>query len=219
MKTNIYIDGFNLYYGALRGTRYKWLDLDALFRKMYSENTIHKIKYFTASVSSRPNDPGQSMRQQTYLRALRTFSHIEIIRGRFQTNKVRMPLVSPPPNGPNTAEVWKTEEKGSDVNLAVHLLNDAHNRDYEIALVVSNDSDLGEAIRIVTRDLNLKVGVVFPTGAINPFTGSRNRPRKSKTLQRYASFIGQIRPGVLSHSLLPNILEDAAGIFHKPPTW
>ena len=219
MKTNVYIDGLNLYYRAVRGTQYKWLDIDVLVKKMCPQNTICKIKYFTSIVSSRPNDPGQSTRQQIYLRALRTFPNIEIIEGHFLTSKVRMPLVTPSPKGPNTAEVWRTEEKGSDVNLAVHLLNDAHNKDYEVAIVVSNDSDLGEAIRIVTQDINLKVGVVFPAGAIDPRTGTRYKLRKSQTLLKYASFIRQIRPGVLSLSQLPNTLTDANGTFHRPPEW
>ena len=219
MKTNIYIDGLNLYYRAVQGTPYKWLDIVTLFQKMVPQNTICKIKYFTSLVSSRPNDPGKSMRQQIYLRALRTFPNIEIIQGHFLTSKVRMPLVTPSPKGSKTAEVWRTEEKGSDVNLAVHLLNDAHNKDYEVAIVVSNDSDLGEALRIVTKDINLKVGVVFPGGAIDTYTGTRYKVRNSKTLLKYASFIRQIRPGVLSRSQLPNTLTDASGTFHRPPEW
>ena len=130
-----------------------------------------------------------------------------------------MPLVTPSPTGSKTAKVWKTEEKGSDVNLAVHLLNDAHNKDYEVAIVVSNDSDLGEAVRIVTEDINLPVGVVFPEGAIDTYTGSRYKLNKSKTLKKYASFIREIRPGVLSRSQLPNTMTDANGTFHRPPEW
>ena len=203
LKTNVYVDGYNLYYGALRGTLYKWLDLDNLFKSRYPHNDIQKIKYFTARMHAR-NDPGKRTRQAFYWRALRTFNRIEIIEGSFQTNKVRMPLVTPPPN---TVEVWKTEEKGSDVNLAVHLLNDAHNGDYEVAIVVSNDSDLGEAIRIVTRELCLRVGLYFP--GIRPST----------TLKKYATFVGQIKESSLSASLLPDTLADASGTFHKPTTW
>ena len=111
MKTNVYIDGLNLYYRAVRGTQYKWLDIAALLKKMCPQNTICKIKYFTSIVNSRPNDPGQSTRQQIYLRALRTFPNIEIIEGHFLTSKVRMPLVTPSLKGPNTTEVWRTEKK------------------------------------------------------------------------------------------------------------
>ena len=61
MKTNVYIDGLNLYYRAVQGTPYKWLDIVTLFQKMYPKNTICKIKYFTSLVSSRPNDLGKPM--------------------------------------------------------------------------------------------------------------------------------------------------------------
>ena len=219
MKTYIYIDGLNLYYRAVRGTPYKWLDIATLFQKMYPHNNICKIKYFTSIVKSRPDDLGKPGRQQMFLRALRTFPHIEIIEGKFQMNKARMRLVSPDPNGPNTAEVWKTEEKGSDVNIAVHLLNDAHSKNFDVAVFVSNDSDFAEAIRIVTQDLNLQVSVVSPTGAINPNTGDREPARTSRTLQQYASSVRRIRSGILASSQLPNTLTDAKGAFHKPPEW
>ena len=73
-----------------------------------------------------------------------------------------MPLVAPPPGGPRTVEVIKTEEKGSDVNLATHLLADAFRHDCEAAVVITNDSDLAEPIRVVRHELGLPVGVVNP---------------------------------------------------------
>jgi len=59
-------------------------------------------------------------------------------------------------------KVIKTEEKGSDVNLALHLLKDGYNKDYEVAVIISNDSDFAEAMRIVTQELKLSVGLVNP---------------------------------------------------------
>ena len=216
MKTNIYIDGLNLYYRAVQGTPNKWLNIVKLFQEKYPENNIHKIKYFTSIVQSRDDDPSKPERQQIYLRALQTFPQIEIIKGRFQTSTVRMPLAHPPHD---TVEVLRTEEKSSDVNLAVHLLNDAHNKDYEVAIVVSNDSDLAESIRIVTRDINLRVGIVFPYGAVDPYTGTLYELRSSTILRKYATFIGVTKPRILSNNQLPNTLTDAKGTFHKPPEW
>ena len=72
MRTNVYIDAFNLYYGCIRGTSNGWLDIAALCRVMLPRDSIHKIRYFTALVDPRPDDPGQLQRQQFYLRALRT---------------------------------------------------------------------------------------------------------------------------------------------------
>lgn len=53
MGTIVYIDGFNLYYGAVKGTRYKWLDLEALCRRLLPKDNIAQIRYFTAQVSAR----------------------------------------------------------------------------------------------------------------------------------------------------------------------
>ncbi len=67
MKLNIYIDGFNLYYGAIKGTPYRWLNLLKMSQLLFPQDQIHKIKYFTARVSARPSDPDQPIRQATYL--------------------------------------------------------------------------------------------------------------------------------------------------------
>ena len=122
MLTNVYVDAFNLYYGCLKGTSYRWLDLDAFCRQLLPRDRIHRIRYFTALVSGRPGDVQQPQRQQTYLRALRTIPHLSIHLGHYLSHPVRMPLARPPSVGPQTVEVLRTEEKGSDVNLASYLL-------------------------------------------------------------------------------------------------
>ncbi len=123
-KTIVYVDGFNLYYGALAySPGRKWLDRLALSKRLLTQNDIVQVKYFTALVKPRPNNPGQNVRQQIYLRALKTLPCIEIYFGHFLSHAVRMPLAQPLP-GRAIAEVIKTEEKGSDVNLASHLLMD-----------------------------------------------------------------------------------------------
>jgi hypothetical protein len=80
LTTNIYIDGFNLYYGALRKTPYRWLNLEALCQLLLRKNTIAQIKYFTALVSARLSDPDQPVRQQLYLRALGTLPKVSAAR-------------------------------------------------------------------------------------------------------------------------------------------
>ena len=65
--TNIYVDGFNLFYGALKKTSYRWLNLERMCQLLLPGNTIGEIKYFTAMVSARPNDLTQPVRQQTYM--------------------------------------------------------------------------------------------------------------------------------------------------------
>ena len=96
------------------------------------------------------------------MRALHSYCReVEVILGHFLTHPIRAPLVNPP-NGPKFVEVMKTEEKGSDVNLAVHLLNDAWLNVYDSAIVVTNDIDISEAMRLVKRQMSKKLGLLTP---------------------------------------------------------
>jgi uncharacterized LabA/DUF88 family protein len=132
------------------------LNLEALCQFLLPKNTISQIKYFTALVSARPNDLDQPLRQQLYLRALATLPKVSVHLGHFLSHQVTMALVVPPGQPQKYARVIKTEEKGSDVNLATHLLHDAHMGRFDVAVVVSNDSDLLEPIRIVRQELEFQ---------------------------------------------------------------
>ena len=207
MKTMVYVDGFNLYYGAVKGTPYKWLNIHQMCTLLLPRHTIAGIKYFTALVSARPGDPTQPVRQQTFLRALRTLPNMEIILGHFLANEVTMPLAGAPAGPTKYVKVVKTEEKGSDVNLATHLLWDGFTGKYEAAVLITNDSDLLEPVRIVRQELKLVVGILNP------------HRHQSQVLRREASFVKPIRTGVLQASQFPVSLSDRQGTFHKPAGW
>ncbi|MBC8509185.1 MAG: NYN domain-containing protein [Chloroflexi bacterium] len=207
MRTIIYVDGFNLYYGAVKDTSYKWLNISKLCQALLPKNKIEKIKYFTALVSARPGDPGKPTRQQMYLRALRTIPKLEIIYGHFLEHPVFMPLASSLPNNPQFVQVLKTEEKGSDVNIAAHLINDGYKELYQVAVLITNDSDLVGPIEIVRKELNLTVGILNP------------HRKPAYALKKAATFVKPIRKGVLAASQFPDKLTDGQGSFHKPPDW
>jgi len=207
-RTHVYVDGFNLYYGAVRGTPYKWLNIRRLSELLLPGHSVDAVKYFTARVSARKDDPQKPSRQQIYLRALRTLPGLEIVYGSFLSHDVMMLLAEPAPGAPKFAKVTKTEEKGSDVNLATHLMHDAYLRKFDSAVLVTNDSDLLEPIRIVRRELNLEVGILNPHNQ-NP----------SRVLLQHASFVKQIRAGALRASQFPDELTDSKGLFRKPRTW
>jgi hypothetical protein len=212
MRANVYVDGFNLYYGAIKGNGpgYKWLDLDTLFSKyLIPSNPINRIRYFTARVSARPGDLGAPVRQETYLRALATLPNLSVHYGHFQQTKVRMPLVQPTTRQ-KTVKVYKTEEKGSDVNLATYLLLDAFNQDCDLAVVVSNDSDLEAPIRVVMTELGIPVGLLNPHP---PWSRSRD------LLNLSPAFFKQIRPNAVKGSQFPETLSDANGTFRRPAGW
>jgi hypothetical protein len=204
MKTNIYIDGFNLYYGAVKGTPFRWLDMAAMCRVLLPRDHINRIKYFTALVDARPSDLDKPLRQELYWRALRTIPNLEIILGSFLTHEVTMPLS---PIGTGYAKVLKTEEKGSDVNLATHLLIDGFRNDFELAVIVSNDSDLLLPIRFVVQELGKPVGLLNPQKHV------------SVALQPHVTFIKHIRAHVLAQSQFPPALTDRNGAFSKPAIW
>jgi uncharacterized LabA/DUF88 family protein len=205
VKIFVYIDGFNLYYGALKKTPYKWLDVSQLCSHLLQGHEIAKIKYFTAPMKVRAGDPDPDkvVRQQMYLRALRTLPNVEIIEGFFLSHKVLMRRA----DGRGSVDVIKTEEKGTDVKIAAHLLHDGHQNAYEMAVVISNDSDLAEPIKMVTQDLKRPVIV------ISPFD------RNTLELARVATSRRKIRSGVLGVSQFPPELKDNIGTFRKPSAW
>lgn len=217
-----YIDGFNLYNGALRNTPYKWLDLQALSQHLRPTDSVSKVKYFSAKVNARPDDPNQPLRQMLYWRALRTVAAIEIIEGHFLTKRAYLPevasldaITAQQRAGVNTlgmrpamAHVYRSEEKGTDVNLAIHLLHDAHLNRFDAAIVVSNDSDLAGAVHIARREIGKPVFVFHPSSSSPSFQ-----------LKQEASRFRAITTTHLSSSQFPPNLTDAQGVFGKPSSW
>jgi uncharacterized LabA/DUF88 family protein len=204
-NTIVYIDGFNLYYGALSrgGIGRKWLNLDEWLCKLLPQNNIVKIKFFTARVTGK-FDPGKPLRQDIYLRALKTLPNLEIIEGNFLMKKSKIQIT------PDVCVMGIVpEEKGTDVNIAAHLIHDAHLGKFDVGVIVSNDSDLSEAVRMVIQDVKLQVGI------INPCIG-RNFTNK---LVRHATFKKPAREGAIVTSQFPTLLTDALGQFSKPPAW
>jgi uncharacterized LabA/DUF88 family protein len=212
----------------LKKTDYKWLDINKLIGFYFPKYEIKKIKYFSAITKARKNDLNKPMRQLTYFRALRTLPNLEIITGtflenevtmfvpekskktgrqkanvEFNKNKTKLPLL-----GKNYLIVKKTEEKGSDVNLATHLIMDAYKKSFDIAIVVSNDSDLAEPIKITNHMTDLTVRL------LNPY--------KNTSIQLQTAVdknIKIIRRSALANSQFPDSMKDANGNFHKPDNW
>ena len=257
MRTRVYVDGFNLFYGALKGTPFKWLDPVRLAELLVPQgHTIERLRYFTARVSGK-SDPAAPARQQIYLKALATLPEVELHYGRFLAKTNWRPLTNLPVAGrrietpgpvtlpagdhpvlggkrqtlpvgayPGTpggrrgakrkagapladavvAEFHAMEEKGSDVNLAAHLLNDAWQGLFESAVVISNDTDLITPIRMVTAERSRLVLVVCP-----------GRWQAAPQLRQVASHVRHIRRSMLKAAQFPDILPGTD--ISKPDGW
>jgi uncharacterized LabA/DUF88 family protein len=207
LKTNVYVDGFNLFYGCLIDKPYRWLNVEEMARRVLPPgHVIGRTRYFTARVIALPTHPHQTVRQQFYLRALRTVPNLTVHLGTFLRSKTSGMLVTPLANGTDRLPIWKFEEKGSDVNIATYMLFDAFNKEYNVAALVSDDSDLVEPIKILRNELKVDVIVLSPRG-------------QSSELRQVANQFRPINHSVLPQCQFPSVMQDASGQFHKPPGW
>ncbi|PUB28968.1 hypothetical protein C8K30_103394 [Promicromonospora sp. AC04] len=243
MRVGVYIDGFNLYYGARglcgRGTAgWRWLDLRALASRLVAEQagwvdaSVIRVVYCTARVNGADNWIGQQ-EQDVYLRALAATKSIDELamgtyvsrvataplaivgrRGRPELVHPQWPLMvrdggnSDSPGATFMASVARREEKGSDVNVASHLLIDVLSGMVDAAVVISNDSDLEFPVRHAR-------GLV-PVGLVNPTKGyPAGRLNDAPTVGVGSHWWYQIRPVDLHASqLAPTI-----GKINKPGSW
>lgn len=179
------IDGFNFYYGVYRGAplaappRAKWLDPvklgGAICRQLAIPGSVLRVHYCSAPALPGAGDPRQVTRQQHYFRALSGLPEVVITLGQHTENPKFVRRLAPDGrtamDRPYRAMV--REEKGSDVNLATFLVRDAALGEFDVAILISNDSDLVNAVRIAREDFGRRVVVVSPV--INGLRGKKAR--------------------------------------------
>ncbi|EJC77950.1 Protein of unknown function DUF88 [Rhizobium leguminosarum bv. trifolii WSM2012] len=201
MRAIFYIDGFNFYHARLRKNRqFRWLNVHALAQALATADdpntTIDLVNFYTAYVSGKI-DPAAVGKQQAYLAALKSTGAIAIHSGNFTISNRWVKLVHPPmakPDGyvwpqpyPEFVYVATPQEKGTDVKLGVHLVRDAFQNAFDVAYVLTNDTDLVEPIRIATEDLGKTVVVVAPV-----LPQQANRPVPAPSLTKVASKVAYI---------------------------
>lgn len=234
-KFNAYVDGFNLYKGALeKRPDLKWLDIRKFCQSLWSEIELNEIYYFTAPLKERWPGDDAPRRQHRYLRVLAN-DGIKVINGKFHKNEnwkrtvsqFRLKLLKPDlpshfgftqrainrsvsaakPDVPK-ALIYEFEEKGSDVNLASYLLRDVYLNKTKNALIISGDSDLITPIKFALEyEANLKVAI----------------PNLKQNNEKFKNLIGSViemHPGILRHYQFPEIVETGKGrTIRKPIEW
>ena len=210
-KVIAYIDGFNLFYGSLKGTKNKWLDIVSLCESLLKpDQELIAVKYFSAIVSSSKGDASRSDKQRIYQEALQINPKLSIKLGYFSIHKTKMPLASDWVNNKITpVEVIKTEEKGSDVNLAVQMAVDAVRGDFDYAMLFSNDSDMAFSVQIAVKECCKKVGLYIDAKAIS-----------HNVLKENTCYIRKLTGSFLAKHQFPDKITTSTGrILSKPKGW
>lgn len=235
LRTRIYIDGYNLYYGCLRGTPYKWLDLLPLFERHILPSALVKdangrirlsrlllspsIKFFTAkiieSVAKSTDSVSSQARYHTALRKMHD-GRVELIEGYYAVNRMKVKIIDAgaPGRAPREcleAPAWKVEEKQSDVNLALQAYHDAITGQVDHAVIVTNDTDIAPALQMMRVHTDVVIGVVVPT---------TDRARQANTdLVKLAHWSrGHINPRELAACQLPRVIPGRKPTT-KPESW
>ncbi|MRW91130.1 NYN domain-containing protein [Duganella sp. FT80W] len=216
MKTIVYVDGWNLYYGLLRRSAYKWLDLFSLFQNhvLIPDAEICEVRYYTAPLLARLcDDPASPQRQSLYLQALKKMppQKVRIIEGALELSTSYLRLVHPPSDAERVALVYKMTEKKSDVNLAADLISGAFLGQCEQAVVCTNDSDLAPAMAAVRLHCpHVRLGLVVPI----PGTDHR---RAGRDLVRHAHWFKLLSTVHLARAQLPTKIPHTS--IYQPQLW
>ena len=203
-RVAVYIDGLNLYHGLLsKGfDRYLWTDLRLLSTNLSRpDQLVCRVKYFTARFVHEGGRPGAIARQGRYLEALDSAGGVQVVEGKFLQRLGRCK---------NCGEQWRTyEEKMTDVNLGIELVSDAVDGVFDVAILVSGDSDLtGPVTKVLDRNPNAQVVVAFPPN------------RSSKSLKSVATAYIAIGRGALRDSQLPDVVRaKGGGELRRPEEW
>lgn len=224
MRTNIYVDGYNLFYGCLKHTPDKWLDLkaalfDCVVHEQTPEAALGQIKFYTADIKSKVASRGDVSRnaQERYHRALDAHigDQIAIIKGFYSLREGHLLAYRNPPDKTQRHRIWRLEEKQTDVNIAIDSYRDAARGDVDQVVFVSNDTDLERALWAIREDFGDRVKI----GVIHPLREGSERIA-AKTLTQWAHWTRRyLRDDELAASHLPAVIPRRRKAIKKPDYW
>ena len=230
IRTRVYVDGYNLYYGCLRKTPYKWLDLKALFECILAQ-TLYElggepaqfeldglaIEYFTAPILKNFARASDSVACQAgYHNALRGHlgPGLSIIEGYYAAEPARAHRYEKgkPARECERIDIWKLVEKQSDVALALHAYGDAVRGEVEHVVLVTNDTDVVPCLDLIRAHSSAAIGIIVPT---------RDQERSvNQDLSRRADWTrSHIRDEELAASQMPNMVKLNGHPIQKPVSW
>jgi uncharacterized LabA/DUF88 family protein len=223
VNTIVYIDGYNLFYGRLKHTQYKWLNLFLLFdqyilKPQNPRSKLLSVKFYTANIQTKFASQGAQagIAQQRYHQALlspRT-PPVEIIKGNYASSKATPLRYKQPPDKNDRVETWKLEEKQTDVNIALDIYRDACLENIEQIVLCTSDTDIVPALQYIKTDFpNITIGIVFPRV-------QKDRRAITKSLADNAHWIRRsITDAELAASQFPDRVATNKKPVDKPSYW
>ncbi len=159
-RCTVYIDGFNWYFGIfMHRPAWKWLNLQSFFEALRIDEEIVGVRFFTALVEPKQHISTKRDRQKRYLKALGSLQKVRVVLGKYQERTVTCRAAA----CPHRFEYQVGEEKKTDVNIAVNLIDDAVNGHTDSMVIVSGDSDLEPAVEWVRKNYPaIKITVYIP---------------------------------------------------------
>ncbi|MBB4846174.1 uncharacterized LabA/DUF88 family protein [Paucibacter oligotrophus] len=234
-RVGVYVDGYNLYYGRLRGSGFKWLDLvkllEDILAKRDQNERLARVHLFTAHALATFATHGDASveAQAAYHRALQAKhgDRFAITYGThsFDRSGSLMPEFIPGQGYDRSkrVRVWRLEEKKTDVNLALRMYRDAAQGLYDRIILVSNDSDSEPALQAIREDFpHIAIGLVIPIRPPVPPSKSGGGPERriSGSLTNLADWtIRHLSDEQLQTAQLPPLVSTKKKPIRKPAHW
>jgi uncharacterized LabA/DUF88 family protein len=208
-RASIYIDGYNWYHAIFKHKpEWKWLNIQSYFESLRPHEDVRSIKFFSAIVDENRRESEARERHKRYLAAIKTLSKVQVILGKFQDREVTC-----------RADCQKKynvpEEKKTDVNIAVEIMADTFDNEFDAMIVVSGDSDVQPPIQWVRRR--------YPEKKIHVYIPVLPHEREKRRLDFYGQIGVECKflplDSIIHHQLPVRVsLPDGAGVV-RPPTW
>lgn len=211
-RVTFYVDGFNFYYGLRTEKRVNhdwqqayWIDLVKLFSQfMGKEQCLEKVIYFTAA----PLNPDKSSRQSAFLRANKLLNgdKFEVVRGKYMEKQIQCPKCK--------YSISKPEEKKTDVNLTIRMIEDCMKDRTDILVLVSGDSDFIPPIEFIQKNYtNKHIRVYFPPAIFSSNLTANMKYNKGKIIYLHKNLLKFI------NSKMPDEVTKDGKTYTIPDKW
>ena len=211
-RVTFYIDGFNFYFGMKRSkkidaewAKYYWIDMVRLCESFLGDGQVlEKVIYFTAS----PLNPQKNSRQSAFLNANKLLNpmRFEVVRGKYMDKQIICPYCK--------ASISRPEEKKTDVNISIRMIEDCLNKKTDVVALVSADSDLIPPMDMIRRNFRLiKIKVYFP-----PSNGSHDVKDKMLEFRTKPVYMSRNKHRFAS-AVMPDVVEKDGKRYEIPKKW